>query len=97
MGWTSVIAQLAWPSPDPTFQRILLSAREKVADSLLHGKAIRIEGRRVCAYRAGSGILPALWPFLGIAGGGRRSNYRRHFGGGCFRMTRQADLLLRQA
>ncbi len=28
----------------PTFQRILLSAREKVADSLLHGKAIRIEG-----------------------------------------------------
>ncbi len=28
----------------PTFQRILLSAREKVADSLLHGKAIRIDG-----------------------------------------------------
>ncbi len=28
----------------PTFQRILLSAREKVADSLLHGKAIRVDG-----------------------------------------------------
>lgn len=28
----------------PTFQRILLSAREKVADSLIHGKTIHIEG-----------------------------------------------------
>ena len=28
----------------PTFQRILLSAREKVADSLINGKMIRIEG-----------------------------------------------------
>jgi predicted DNA-binding protein (UPF0251 family) len=28
----------------PTFQRILLSAREKVADSLINGKKIRIEG-----------------------------------------------------
>lgn len=28
----------------PTFQRILSSAREKVADSLIHGKGIRIEG-----------------------------------------------------
>ncbi len=27
-----------------TFQRILISAREKVADSLINGKAIRIEG-----------------------------------------------------
>ena len=27
----------------PTFQRILLSAREKVADSLINGKMIRIE------------------------------------------------------
>ncbi len=36
----------------PTFQRILLSAREKVADSLIHGKIIRIEGgnftRNIC-------------------------------------------------
>ncbi len=39
----------------PTFQRILLLAREKVADSLIHGKAIRIEGgnftRNICPVR----------------------------------------------
>jgi len=28
----------------PTFQRVLASAREKMADALLNGKAIRIEG-----------------------------------------------------
>jgi uncharacterized protein len=28
----------------PTFQRVLASARKKVADSLLGGKALRIEG-----------------------------------------------------
>jgi len=28
----------------PTFQRVLASARQKVADALLHGKAIRIGG-----------------------------------------------------
>ena len=36
----------------PTFQRILLSAREKVADSLINGKMIRIDGgnftRNIC-------------------------------------------------
>jgi predicted DNA-binding protein (UPF0251 family) len=36
----------------PTFQRILLSAREKVADSLINSKMIRIEGgnftRNIC-------------------------------------------------
>lgn len=36
----------------PTFQRILLAAREKIADSLIHGKMIRIEGgnftRNIC-------------------------------------------------
>ncbi len=39
----------------PTFQRILFSAREKVADSLTKGKAIRIEGgyftRNICPAR----------------------------------------------
>lgn len=39
----------------PTFQRILLSAREKVADSLLHGKAIRIEGGVYVHIEAGRG------------------------------------------
>jgi uncharacterized protein len=37
----------------PTFQRILLSAREKIADSLVHGKTIHVEGgnftRNICA------------------------------------------------
>ena len=28
----------------PTFQRVLASARQKIADALLNGKAIRIEG-----------------------------------------------------
>ena len=28
----------------PTFQRVLVSARQKIADALLNGKAIRIEG-----------------------------------------------------
>ncbi|MDD4188928.1 MAG: DUF134 domain-containing protein [Eubacteriales bacterium] len=39
----------------PTFQRILLSARETIADSLINGKAIRIEGgnftRNICPVR----------------------------------------------
>ena len=37
----------------PTFQRILISAREKIADSLINGKAINVEGgnftRNICA------------------------------------------------
>ena len=37
----------------PTFQRILITAREKVADSLINGKMIRIEGgnftRNICS------------------------------------------------
>ena len=39
----------------PTFQRILIAAREKIADSLIHGKSIRIEGgnytRGICPVR----------------------------------------------
>jgi len=39
----------------PTFRRILLSAREKIADSLVKGKAIRVGGgnyaRNICALR----------------------------------------------
>lgn len=39
----------------PTYQRILLSAREKVADCLVNGKALRIEGgnytRNICPAR----------------------------------------------
>ncbi len=39
----------------PTFQRILLAAREKVADSLINGKVIHIDGgnytRNICPVR----------------------------------------------
>lgn len=39
----------------PTFQRILISAREKIADSLINGKTIHIEGgnftRNICPVR----------------------------------------------
>jgi len=39
----------------PTFQRILIAAREKIADSLINGKSIRIEGgnytRGICPVR----------------------------------------------
>lgn len=39
----------------PTFQRILLSAREKIADSLVNGKIIHIEGgnftQNICPVR----------------------------------------------
>ncbi|WP_027398342.1 DUF134 domain-containing protein [Anaerovorax odorimutans] len=39
----------------PTFQRILISAREKIADSLINGKIIHIEGgnftRNICSVR----------------------------------------------
>lgn len=39
----------------PTFQRILLAAREKIADSLVNGKAIHIEGgnftKNICPVR----------------------------------------------
>jgi predicted DNA-binding protein (UPF0251 family) len=39
----------------PTFQRILSSAREKIADSLINGKSILIEGgnftRNICPVR----------------------------------------------
>lgn len=41
----------------PTFQRILISAREKIADSLINGKTIHIEGgnftRNICPVRCG--------------------------------------------
>jgi len=39
----------------PTFQRILLAAREKIADSLINGKTLHIEGgkftRNICPVR----------------------------------------------
>ena len=60
----------------PTFQRVLASARKKMADALLNGKAVRIEGGNFeMAYRrfrcqgghewqveTSTGINPALCP-----------------------------------
>lgn len=43
-GYEQEVCAIQMAVSRPTFQRILLSARAKVADSLLHGKAIRIEG-----------------------------------------------------
>jgi len=54
----------------PTFQRVLASAREKIADALLHGKAIRIEGGN---FEVAPGIMP-LQPL----GFGRRSGWGGH-------------------
>lgn len=42
----------------PTFRRIVLSARRKIADALLHGKAIQIEGG---IFEAGPGRLRCGW------------------------------------
>jgi len=39
----------------PTFQRVLVAARKKVADALLNGKAIRIEGGSFQVSLAGPG------------------------------------------
>ena len=41
----------------PTFQRVLASARQKIADALLNGKAIRIEGGN---FEVAPGISPLL-------------------------------------
>ena len=38
----------------PTFQRLLLSARKKVSDAIVNGKAIRIEGGHYKIARKGS-------------------------------------------
>ena len=61
----------------PTFQRILLSAREKIADSLVNGKTIHIEGgnftQNICPVRCldcGKEWLESLENLEAISGGG---------------------------
>jgi predicted DNA-binding protein (UPF0251 family) len=54
----------------PTFQRVLASARQKIAEALLRGKAIRIEGGN---FEIASGIP---LPPPGIRGRGRRGRGR---------------------
>ena len=41
----------------PTFQRVLASARQKIADALLNGKAVRIEGGN---FEVAPGVSPLL-------------------------------------
>ena len=60
----------------PTFQRILLSAREKIADSLVNGKTIHIEGgnftQNICPVRCldcGKEWLESLENLEAINGG----------------------------
>jgi predicted DNA-binding protein (UPF0251 family) len=54
----------------PTFQRVLVSARQKIADALLNGKAIRIEGGN---FEIEPGIAPP--------GPGRHRGWDRHVRG----------------
>ena len=46
----------------PTFQRVLSAARKKVADALLNGKAIRIEGGSFQVINTTPGCLSTLRP-----------------------------------
>ena len=59
----------------PTFQRVLASARRKIADALLNGKAIRIEGGN---YEMA--VLPLAR--MGRCGMGRGGRFRRGHRGG---------------
>jgi predicted DNA-binding protein (UPF0251 family) len=52
----------------PTFQRVLASARQKIADALLKGKAIRIEGGN---FEMEPGLMPPTFG-RGWRGQGRR-------------------------
>jgi predicted DNA-binding protein (UPF0251 family) len=56
----------------PTFRRILVGARLKIAEALISGKAIRIEG----------GVYTLSDTDKGIEGGRRRAQRRQHRRGG---------------
>jgi len=59
----------------PTFQRVLTSARQKIAEALLHGKAIRIEGGN---FEVAPQIMPP--PRMAAGRGGRH-------GKGCWKRS----------
>jgi predicted DNA-binding protein (UPF0251 family) len=66
----------------PTFQRVLASARQKIADALLNGKAIRIEGGN---FEMSTGNISDIMPFqpLGMNRGQRGfGGYHRRRRGG---------------
>ena len=51
----------------PTFHRLLLSARKKIADAIVNGKAIRIEGGKFKMVQPRQGRMGG--PFAGGPGG----------------------------
>ncbi len=57
----------------PTFQRVLSSARQKIAEALLQGKAIRIDGGN---FEMAPPIIPPVMPGVGW-GRGRRGRLWR--------------------
>ena len=56
----------------PTFHRLLLSARKKIADCITNGKAIKIEGGEY-----------VMTPQMGRGGRGRGGGFARGPGGDC--------------
>jgi predicted DNA-binding protein (UPF0251 family) len=58
----------------PTFQRVLASARQKIADALLNGKAIRIEGGN---FEMSTGNISDIMPFQSLG----MNRGQRGFGG----------------
>ena len=58
----------------PTFQRVLVSARQKIAEALLNGKAIRIEGGN---FEMAPQIMPLRPPALGWGSRGWGGRQRR--------------------
>jgi predicted DNA-binding protein (UPF0251 family) len=80
----------------PTFSRIVENARRKVADALIHGKALRLEGgavkmkgERKMPNRDGTGPMgPGRGMGLGPCGCGRRRGRTARGGGGFGRCNR---------
>ena len=63
----------------PTFQRILVTARQKIADSLIHGKSISFEGgnftQNICQFRCQSCGREWVEPLEAIEAGKLRHNF----------------------
>ena len=61
----------------PTFQRLYESARKKIADALVNGKAIRIEGGPYRFMGPPRGRGPGFGPGFGRGGPGRGRRFMR--------------------
>ena len=67
----------------PTFHRLLLSARKKITDALVHGKAIKIEGGDYKMARPGRGLGRGRGLGLGAGPGGRMGGFGAGPSGEC--------------